>query len=81
MDKINRFEEFLRDRHGEEYIGTKDMMIDDFEDWLTKLDIDQWINYGEWFGNLIEKKLIEKQIEDKYKRFQMGNTLTEESTQ
>lgn len=77
MLKIKRFEEFLQERHGSEYIGTKDGMVDDFEDWLTRLDIDQWINYGEWFGNLVEKKLIEKQIKDKYEKMSMGNTIRE----
>jgi len=72
MNKKNRFEEFLKDRHREQFIGTKDIIIDDFEDWLTRLDIDQWINYGEWFGNLVEKKLLEKQIEDKYNKMQLG---------
>jgi len=60
--KTNEFEEFLRERHMEECPGTKDFLIEDFERWISNLDIDQWLNYGEWFGNLKTKQEAEKAI-------------------
>ena len=60
----NKFEEFLQERHAEEYKGFDDMP-DDFEKWLGKLDIDQWLNYGEWFANLQLKKELEKRLKEK----------------
>ena len=56
----NQFEEWLRTKHAEEYIGTDDMMIDDFERWISELDIDSWLNYGEWYGNIKFKEGLKK---------------------
>ncbi|HDZ77113.1 MAG TPA: hypothetical protein ENH41_03420 [Candidatus Omnitrophica bacterium] len=57
-----KFEEFLQDRHGAQYIGTDDMMPDDFNDWLEDLSIDEWINYGNMFANLQESEGLKKRI-------------------
>ena len=77
---INKFEEFLMERHATEYIGTKDTMVDDFSDWLSKLGIDEFLNYGEWFANeCIAKELKKrvKELEDKYLKLQMGDVTYE----
>ena len=62
---MNKFEEFLRERHASHYIGTKDYMLDDFSNWLEDLSIDEWINYGEMFGILLDKKALEIMLKDK----------------
>jgi len=62
--KPNMFEEFLMERHAEDYIGTKDTMIDDFNDWICELDPDQWLNFGEWYGNKKAKDEIEKHLKN-----------------
>ena len=43
------FEAYLAEIHAEQYIGAKDMMIDDLTDWLQDLDIEEWIEYGDKF--------------------------------
>ena len=40
------FEEFLKDIHAKSYTGTDDDMQDDYEHWLSNLDIEQIIKYG-----------------------------------
>ena len=42
----NDFEYFLTEKHAEQYIGTKDCMVDDFEKWIQELEIDDFIKYG-----------------------------------
>ena len=42
-------EDFLTDKHADQYIGIKDNMIDDFNDWLTGLDVDEIIKYADEF--------------------------------
>lgn len=49
--KFNDFETFLQDKHGEQYVGTDDMMPDDFNQWLEDLSIDDWLKFGDKFRN------------------------------
>lgn len=44
--KYKDFEDFLVEKHAEEYVGTKDGMIEDFERWLCDLDVDTIIKYA-----------------------------------
>jgi len=53
------FEDFLMEKHAENYIGTKDCMVDDFNDWLTTKDMDIIINYGDEFAKQQSKELLE----------------------
>jgi hypothetical protein len=55
---MSKFEDFLMEKHAEQFIGTKDAMIDDFEKWLCDLDLDALLNYGEMFGNLQREELL-----------------------
>ena len=41
------FEDFLKEQHAKNYIGTDDDMPDAFDDWLTELDVDTLINYAD----------------------------------
>jgi len=60
MQETKEFEDFLQEVHGEQYIGTDDMMPDDFEKWLQDLDVDRWILLGARFGIISQKKCIER---------------------
>lgn len=40
------FEDFLRDVHAEQYHGTDDDMSDDFDNWLSNLEVDEMISLG-----------------------------------
>ncbi len=66
------FEEFLMEKHAEQYIGTKDCMVDDSADWIGNLDVDEFITYA----NSFTEKLVEKM---KKKLSDMGNVITEDS--
>lgn len=54
------FEDFLREKHGEIYTGTDDNMIDDYEEWLSDLDIEAWVTMGNWYGNIKFQEALEK---------------------
>ena len=40
------FEEFIQDKHMEQYVGTKDGCVEDFEDWIAELSVDEWLDFG-----------------------------------
>lgn len=40
------FEDFLKEKHAEGYTGTDDDMVDAFEDWLSGLQADDFIEYA-----------------------------------
>lgn len=41
------FEQFLREKHAEEYVGTDDNMGDDFDNWLVNAHIDNIVEFAE----------------------------------
>ena len=53
------FEQFLMDKHAEDYISTKDCMVDDFGEWLSSLSPDELIEYGNKFAKEQSKGLLE----------------------
>ena len=53
------FEQFLTEKHAEDYIGTKTCMIDDFSDWLDALAPDDFIDYADQFAKEKSKGLLE----------------------
>ncbi len=53
------FEDFLAEKHAEQYIGTKDCMIDDFDDWMCDLGADELIEYGNKFHKKCQEKIKE----------------------
>lgn len=58
------FEDFLMDKHAEQYIGTKDCIVDDSNDWLSNLSSDEFIEYGDMFiKQELEKKVDVGRIE------------------
>ena len=55
---IRDFEDFLMEKHAEQYIGTKDCMIDDFDKWVQDLGADEFIEYGNKFFAQIKSELL-----------------------
>lgn len=51
IKKPQGFEYYLSEKHAEQYIGTKDCMIDDFNIWVQELGADGMIEYGEKYAN------------------------------
>lgn len=58
MSKVT-FEDFLMTQHANQYVGTKDMLVDDFPGWLTHLCADELIEYGDMFAKEQSKGLVE----------------------
>lgn len=52
------FEDYLMEKHAEQFIGTKDVLVDDFYDWLQALDVDLLIDYGNRFSNNQSEELL-----------------------
>jgi hypothetical protein len=40
-------EDFLQNKHAEDYMGTDDDMPDSFDAWLQNLDVDEWIKLAD----------------------------------
>jgi len=49
------FETYLMEQHAKQYSGYKDLMIDNYSEWLEDLDIEEWIEYGDKFGQELLK--------------------------
>lgn len=47
------FEHYLSEIHAKQYTGTDDEMPDDYIDWLSQLDIEDIIGYGNQAINMI----------------------------
>ena len=60
MKETKEFEDFLQEVHGEQYVGTDDMMDDDYEKWLQDLDVDHWILLGMRFAVKMQQKTVNK---------------------
>jgi len=52
------FEDFLMEKHADQYVGTKDCMIDDFSDWLEGLDFEEWFSFADKFQKQINAELL-----------------------
>ena len=62
------FEDFLKEQHAADYMGTDDNMPDDFEDWLGGQSSEDFIKLADlWTKNVIEfAQLKVKQIKGVY---------------
>ena len=54
------FESYLMEEHAKQYIGTDDNMPDDFNEWLCNLETDEWLLFGDWFGNIKFQEALDK---------------------
>lgn len=57
ITNMENFEDFLKEKHAEDYHGTDDDMPDAFDDWTTTLDADEFIEYANEYGELIKKTI------------------------
>ena len=48
--KTETFEDYLQEKHSEQYVGLDDDMVDDCGDWIADLDVDELIGYAELYG-------------------------------
>lgn len=54
MKTPSTFQEYLQDKHAEEYMGFDDDMPDAFDAWLCDLEIDYVIEYAqEWHEKIM----------------------------
>ena len=53
-------EEFLKEKHAENYMGLDDDMPDAFDEWLLDLDVNEWIMYADEYSKLVLVNEIEK---------------------
>ncbi len=67
------FEDFLMDKHAEQYTGLKHAMVDDSADWIAGLDSDDFIKYGDQFAKEQSKDLLEACIRISKIMFSHGN--------
>lgn len=59
------FEDFLQEKHAEEYLGLDDNMPDAFDDWLGELQADDFIALAEAWGETIKPSLSASSQEEK----------------
>jgi hypothetical protein len=52
--KGTTFEGFLMDIHASKYIGSKDGMCDDFDDWYEKINDSDWEKYAKDYACLVK---------------------------
>lgn len=54
MSQTINFEDYLRDIHAKNYMGTDDDMIDAFENWLADMSREEIIDYADlWASELL----------------------------
>ena len=58
---MKNFEEFLKDKFAENYRGLDDNMPDSFDNWLSNLDGEEYMRFGDEYGQFI-KMYIESNI-------------------
>lgn len=66
--KDTTFENYLQEKHSEQYVGLDDDMPDDFNDWLCALDPQEIIDYAEVWGLMRERDGLKlgKEVLDKH---------------
>ena len=69
------FEDFLADKHADQYYGTDDMMPDDLVDWIDNLSVDELIEFAdEFIKHFIDKRIIEEELEKMKKEINTADT-------
>lgn len=53
MKKQKTFEDFLQEKHAEEYHGTDDSMTDAYEHWCSELDVQQVCDFAQAWGDTL----------------------------
>jgi len=52
------FEDYLQEKHSEQYVGLDDDMPDDFNDWLNSLDPQEMIDFGQKYAEKVNTRAI-----------------------
>lgn len=50
------FEDYLADKHAEQYCGLDDEMCEDFEEWIGDLDNQELIDYAQDYAQLVKTR-------------------------
>jgi hypothetical protein len=60
MTSVNiDFENYLQEKHADQYVGLDDLMPDDYNDWLDSLDVQEIIDYANsYIKNILEKEIV-----------------------
>ena len=54
-EEFKTFEDYLTSKHSEFYVGCDDDMPDDFEKWLTEIQVDDFIAYADDYADGFRK--------------------------
>ena len=55
---MKTFKEYLQGLHSDHYKGTDDDMPDKFDLWMERLNIDDWLGFGQAYGTYITQETI-----------------------
>ena len=55
--KLPTFEDFLKETYAHNYTGTDDDMPDAFDSWLSELEGEEWLDFGNRYGAELTKIL------------------------
>ena len=58
------FEDYLKEIHAKDYHGTDDDMPDSYDAWLTELDVDTLVKYGEDYSAIVGKRFSDKAVKN-----------------
>jgi len=61
--KYKDFEDFIEEKHAEQYIGLDDDMPDDCNEWIANLDADEWLEYGQAYAKIMKRKAYNEIVE------------------
>lgn len=60
---MQTFENYLQDIHASNYMGTDDDMLDNFDNWLSNLDGEEYINYADDYAKEVHNNAL-KTVEE-----------------
>ena len=69
---MKTFEDFLQEKHAEQYIGLDDDMPDDCGEWIANLDVDEVIDYADEAISQDRKRIEEEVRLLKKRKFPIG---------
>lgn len=52
------FEDYLYEKHADQYVGLDDDMPDDYQDWFAALDINEVVEYADEYVNKLKKEKV-----------------------
>lgn len=60
LKKTEMFEDYLQDIHASNYEGLDDDMPEDYEEWLSNLDVQELIDYADKFVAKVRTELLKR---------------------